>query len=306
VTRFVHRALLHDRDDDYLRTAVPFLREGLAADDTVLVVGSEHGIDGLRRMLGPSADSVDFQEAARWYAQPTRAIAAYSSYIIDNPGVRFRVIAEPKWSCATPAEAREWMRYESLVNQAFAQLEAAVLCVYDRRTAHPVVVDGALRTHPEIVADSGPSVNPGYTDPSTIYAEVDATPLPPPPPGTVSFLVEDADLSRIRWSLGGYARGYGLSPTRLNDLLVATTELATNALRHGRPPVICRLWTEESAVVLEVADAGRWKPSGVLGFMPPDMGARDFGLWAVRMLCPLVQIRTGSEGTAVRLRVSRD
>jgi DcmR-like sensory protein/histidine kinase-like protein len=305
VTKFVHRAFVCDRAGDFIPATARFVREGLAADDTVLVVGSEHGADGLREILGGDADLVEFHDAVSWYSQPTRAIAAYSSYILDNVGARLRVVAEPRWECASPVEASEWIRYESLVNQAFAELEASVLCVYDRSVADPLVVSGATITHTEIMEPSGPSPNPCYTDPRDVFAEIDRAPLPPAPPHAAAFSVGGADLTELRWFIGGHARGFGMSPARLNDLLVAATELATNAVRHGLPPVTCRLWADDAGAVLEVMDAGYWRPAEAPGFMPPDMVTPEFGLWGVRMLCPLVQIRTGPAGTTVRLRVSR-
>lgn len=304
MTRFIHRALVYDRDDAFLDTAVPFARAGLEAGETVLAINSAAGITGLREALGGAADSVEFRDSTSWYAQPTRTIAAYSSFLADNIGPRIRVITEPGWEGCTPAEISEWTRYESIVNEAFADVEASVLCMYDRRVTAPEIIDGALRTHPELVGDSGPRPNDAYLDPCTVFAEVDRQPLPPPPPHAVAVQVDSADLSSPRNFIGGHARGHGMSPARLNDLLVAATEVATNAIRHGVPPITCRLWDDDGDLVVDVTDAGLWEPDAVPGFLPPDPVSRSgFGLWGVRMLCPLVQLRTGAVGTTVRLRV---
>ncbi len=306
MTKLTHRAMVYDHDDDFMRTAVPFVREGLEADDTVLVVRSSGGIVGLRGTLGHDADAVEFHDSASWYAQPTRTIAAYSAFILDNPDVRIRVVAEPGWERGSPAEIAEWTRYESLVNQAFAAIDASVLCVYDRRTAAPGVIEGVLRSHPELVDDDGPGPNGAYRDPATVFAEVDRDPLPAPPTHAAAVPVPGADLSELRWFIGGHGRAHGLPPSRLNDLLVAATEVATNAIRHGGPPVTCRVWDEGDDLVVEVTDTGHWKPPAVPGFLPSDIGSSGFGLWGVRMLCPLVQLRTGESGTTVRLRASRN
>ena len=305
MTKLIHRAMVYDHDDDFLRIAVPFVREGLEAEDTVLVVRSSGGISGLRGALGNDADEVDFHDSASWYTQPTRTIAAYSSFILDNPGMRIRVVAEPGWERGSPAEIAEWTRYESIVNQAFAAIDASVLCTYDRRTAAPGVIEGVLRTHPELVDGYGPGPNGAYRDPDTVFAEVDGAPLPAPPPDAASVPVLSTDLSELRWFVGGHGRGHGLPPSRLNDLLVATTEVATNAVRHGGAPVTCHVWAEGADLVVEVTDTGPWAPPSAPGFMPPDPSSSGFGLWGVRMLCPLVQLRTGGPGTTVRLRASR-
>lgn len=302
----VHRAMVYERDDAFMRTAVPFVREGLAYDETLLVIGTAAGNAGLRAALGHCADAVEFHDSAGWYTQPTRTIAAYNSFILDHLGERIRVVAEPGWRSGTSFEVAEWTRYESMVNLAFAEIDASVLCTYDRRNTPAGIIDGALRTHPELTGDAGTRPNGAYLDPCAVYAGVDGTPLDPPPPHAATAQVSGSDLSDLRCFVAGHARGHGLSPARLNDLLVAATEIATNAVRHGRPPVACRLWTDGDDLVVEITDGGRWSPPTMTGFLPPDQGMSGFGLWAVRMLCPLVQLRTGVDGTLVRLRVRPD
>jgi anti-sigma regulatory factor (Ser/Thr protein kinase) len=303
VSRLIHRAMLYADDATHLRAAVPFLRQGLDAGEAVLSVAPAAATDTLRRALG--SDAVAFRDAAHWYSQPTRTIAAYTSFIQDHPDVRIRVLAEPGRRCGTPAEISEWTRYESIVNDAFAEIDAVVLCLYDRRTTAPDVLTGALCTHPELVGDAGPRANDAYRDPPAVYAEVDSRPLAPVPPDAREMPVDGIDLRALRAFVGGYADEHGISPARRHDLLVATTEVATNAIRHGLPPVTCRTWADGEDVVVNVTDGGHWEPAGQPGFLPPDPPLRaGFGLWGVRMLCPLVELRTGPSGTDVRIRVS--
>jgi anti-sigma regulatory factor (Ser/Thr protein kinase) len=303
-TRLVHRAMLYADDEAYFEAAIPFLIEGLEAGETVLAVVPATAVARLRSRLGPRADAVEFRDAAHWYSQPTRTIAAYSSFIDDHPSGRIRALAEPGWKARLPAETAEWTRYESIVNQAFADVDGSVLCMYDRRTMTPEALDGARCTHPELVDGSGPHPNDAFLDPSTVYAEVDRRPLPPVPPGARAMPVDGIDLCALRAFVGDHAEDHGITSARLHDLLVATTEVATNAIRHGLPPVTCRTWTDDGDLVVDVTDGGHWQPEGLPGFLPPDPLVRaGFGLWGVRMLCPLVQLRTGPAGTDIRLRV---
>jgi anti-sigma regulatory factor (Ser/Thr protein kinase) len=304
VTKLIHRALLYDRDRSFVESAVPFLIEGLVAGDAVLAVGPATGVNDLRRELGGSAGAVEFHDAAQWYSQPTRTIAAYSTFIAQHPGARLRVIAEPDWRSRTQAEMSEWTRYESIVNQAFAEIEASVLCLYDQRTTADGVLDGALRTHPELFGDAGPRPNGFYQDPPAVYAKLDEQPLPPLSPHAFAMPLDDLDLHALRSFIGGHAEDHGMASARRHELLLATTEVATNALRHGAPPVTCRIWAEADDLVVDVTDGGQWSPGTAPGFLPPDPAdGSGFGLWGVRMLCPLVQIRTSVAGTTVRLRV---
>jgi anti-sigma regulatory factor (Ser/Thr protein kinase) len=304
MTRLTHQALLYADDETLLDIAVRLVREGLTAGEVVLAVLPAVTAAVLRDALGAEADAVAFRDAVHWYSQPTRTIAAYSSFIEDHPGVRIRAIAEPGWSGGSPAETAEWTRYESIVNQAFAEIDGSVLCLYDRRTTDDEVLDGALLTHPELAGEAGPHTNEAYLDPDVVYAQIDRQPLTPVPPYAREMPVDTVDLCALRAFVGDHAADHGISSARLHDLLVATTEIATNAIRHGLPPVTCRTWADDGDLVVDITDAGHWRPEGPTGFLPPDPLVRaGFGLWGVRMLCPLVQLRTGPDGTDIRLRV---
>jgi anti-sigma regulatory factor (Ser/Thr protein kinase) len=299
-----HQAFVYDEDTDFLRAAVPFVQEGIDAGDAVLAISSVRGVAELRRALGSSSDGMEFGDSASWYVRPTRTIAAYSSFVAENATAHIRVVAEPGWETGSAAEIAEWTRYEAVVNQAFMEVDASVLCLYDRRTTDPRFLDGALHTHPELSDGVRARPNDAYLDTSVIHAQADRDPLPPPPPHAVPIPVDDTDLTSMRSMMSGHARRRGMSRPRLNDLLVAATEVATNAIRHGLPPVECRMWAEADDLVVDVTEEGAWQPDDVPGFIPPDPAARSgFGLWGVRMLCALVQIRTGQPGTAIRLRV---
>ncbi|WP_433300220.1 ATP-binding protein [Actinoplanes sp. CA-030573] len=69
-------------------------------------------------------------------------------------------------------------------------------------------------------------------------------------------LVGFGDLRQLRASLRAVLTETGGSdlgdiPDRMT---VVATELATNALRHGRPPTVVRLLREEDRLILDVAD----------------------------------------------------
>ena len=304
MTKLIHQVLMYDHENGFLDTVVPFVREGIDAGDAVLAVGTVANVGSLRQALGPDSDAVEFADSADWYFRPTRTIANYSSFIAENAAARIRVVAEPGWETGTPDEIREWTRYECIINQAFADIQASVLCLYDRRRTDSGLLDGALYTHPHVVDGCGARPNDAYVDPPSLNAWIDRDPLPAPPPDAVTLPVDTDDLSAMRAFAGKHARRHGMSRPRLNDLLVATTEVVTNAIRHGRPPVCCRLWRDTDDIIVDVTDTGWWRPDPVPGFVPPDPASLSgFGLWGVRMLCALVQLRTGPDGTTVRLRV---
>ncbi|MBD2900145.1 hypothetical protein amrb99_91460 [Actinomadura sp. RB99] len=310
---FTHCVLPYDRVDDLLDGALPFLRDGAAAGDRVLAVCGIAREMLLRDALGPTAASVEFVDPGTWYSHPARTLADCLSDADDVAwhGRRLRVLGEPVvWAARPPLEVLEWQRVEAMVNIAFRGTGAAIMCPYSSSLPAGVVAAGR-RTHPETVRGATSMANPLYMDPWAYSAKCDGEPLPMPPAEADEFEVVRPDLFWLRAYVTDYAHRTPLPDEDLQRLLVAVTEVVTNALHHGAPPIILRMWTEaagaDPAFVCEVTDAGTWEPGSGYGLVPPRTsgtatGGR-FGLWAVRLLCSIVQIRTGPGGSTVRLRL---
>ncbi|GAA2434725.1 sensor histidine kinase [Actinomadura vinacea] len=305
---FTHRVLPYDGMDDYLAGAVPFLRAGVEAGDRVLAVTPLASRMLLRDALGTdTAAEIGFTDSAGWFAHPSRTLSDCLCEA-DAPawnGRRLRLLAEPAWAARRPLEVLEWQRVEALVNIAFTGTGAAILCAY-ARTLPPGVIAASRRTHPEIVKGGAALANPLYTDPWAYSTQCDSAPLPAPPPGAETLPLDLPDLYWLRQYVADFARRTPLPHDDLQRLLVAVTEIVTNATRHGRPPIVLTMWAdpEDRSLVCQVADGGRWPPGADLGLIPPRPGGPGrFGLWAVRLLCSGVQIRTGDRGTTVRLRL---
>ena len=96
----------------------------------------------------------------------------------------------------------------------------------------------------------------------------------------------------------------GLGRERTTDLMLAITELATNSLRHGGGAGVLRAWYEGGTLVCEVADAGRVREPLVGRVRAPVDQPYGRGLWLVNHLCDLVQLRSSSGGTVVRVRLT--
>ena len=56
-----------------------------------------------------------------------------------------------------------------------------------------------------------------------------------------------------------------LPPEQLDDVILATSEVVTNAILHGKGPVRLRAWTGSTAVRVEVSDAGQRNPQPATG-----------------------------------------
>jgi len=85
--------------------------------------------------------------------------------------------------------------------------------------------------------------------------------------------------------------------------VLAVSELAANTWRHTDAGGTVHIWAADGEVLCQVHDsghvgdplAGRRRPI-------PDAG-RGQGLWVVNQLCDLVELRTGSTGTTIRLHI---
>jgi anti-sigma regulatory factor (Ser/Thr protein kinase) len=298
----VHRALVYASEREFLAGAVPFLRSALAAGSVTLAVVPPRRLAALERALGSDAPAVRFIDAVEWYRHPVRTIAAYDALVRSQAPRRICALSEPFCRDWSAQETVEWIRYEAVVNAAFGGSGASALCAYDLRAVAPEVIAEARRTHPEVVEAGARRPSPRYTDPGRINAECDRGPLPLPRRFD-SMPIDSADLHGVRRFVTGHAIRYGLPDGELSGLLVAVTEVATNAVKHGTPPMAVRMWAENGDLICEVADCGLWRPAGLPGFLPPASAASGgFGLWGARMLTDLVQVRTTWDGTVVRLR----
>jgi anti-sigma regulatory factor (Ser/Thr protein kinase) len=295
----VHQVLFYDSEEELITTALPFLREGIDADDVVLAVAPPPKIGALRDALGSDAPNVQFLDANEIYHHPVRTLAAYNNILQSHAPRKVRGIGELDWRGLAQHEITEWGRYEAVMNVVFAASGAQAICSYDTRNASLQALDAARRTHTDVLGRHGTAGS--YTDPRVFAAGLDRSPLPAPPPHADVQRIESQNLSDLRSFVTERAGGHDLAPTTLNNLLIAVTETATNALTHGTPPVTLHLWTTADHIICEISDHGHWQPDPLLGLLPPTTAPPRFGLWGVRMLTDTVQIRTCQPGTAIRL-----
>ncbi|GAB3964724.1 sensor histidine kinase [Actinoallomurus acanthiterrae] len=292
-----HRALFYRNDEDYLTTTVPFLLDRLAVDDIVVAISPAPKIHLLHDALGTDARAVHFIDAAEFYRHPVQVIAAYQDLITAYAPRRLSGVGEADPRTLPSLELTEWIRYEAVLNAAFATSGAKGICAYDTRRADPRAVRAARRTHPVILGEQRPAT---YTAPEAFAAELDREPLPPPPGHAESHRIEAEDLSLLRSLVAERASRHGLAADSAAKLLVAIDEVAGNALRHGAPPVVFELWASDRYLICQVTDHGHWRPAALTGHLPPAPDSPRFGLWGVRMLVDILQLRT-IPTTTVRL-----
>ncbi|MEV0408010.1 ATP-binding protein [Actinoallomurus sp. NPDC050550] len=112
-------------------------------------------------------------------------------------------------------------------------------------------------------------------------------------------------LPSVRRFTEALARRYKVNEGLVGDLVIAVNEIATNAVRHGSPHAELSMWTEDGSVIAEIHDSGTWTPADAPGGTPPPPEAEGgMGIWVARQICSAVNIRTGINGTVVRLELS--
>ncbi len=124
------------------------------------------------------------------------------------------------------------------------------------------------------------------------------------PPDDAEMLVYRADLARARDFAAAWGRRAGLTPHRVDDLVIVVGELTANTLAHTGGPGVLRLWVTGGETVCQAEDGGQITDPRP-GMRRPDPAASGGGrgLWVVRQLCDRVEISTGPAGTTVRVHM---
>jgi anti-sigma regulatory factor (Ser/Thr protein kinase) len=107
-----------------------------------------------------------------------------------------------------------------------------------------------------------------------------------------------ADLGKIRNLVRRAALDAGFPGEKADELVLAVNEVATNAVVHGRPPAVLRVWTSAEEAFCEVSDAGPGIDDMRAGqVLPPPKSIGGRGLYLARVLADDVEIR--SNGNSV-------
>ena len=302
---FRHEALLYGNEGEFAEGTLDFIAGGVADHEKMLVVLSAAKIDLLRRRLGRDADRVRFADMGKVGANPARIISAWRDFADDCTAERraFRGIGEPIWAGRTPDELVECQRHEALLNLAFARTPAfRLLCPYDTQALGPDVVEEAHRSHPIIVEDGRDRASHNYRQLDEVAAPFD-WPLPEPTEVLDELWFQTGPLGLVRSTVVRHAREAGLAPSKIDDLVVAVNEVATNSLVHGGGWGSLRIWHQGAGLVCEVRDGGRIYDPLVGRIHPAEAQENGRGVWLATQLSDLIQVRCFPTGNVVRLHM---
>jgi anti-sigma regulatory factor (Ser/Thr protein kinase) len=303
VGKFEHAALVYGGQEQFAAAVVPFLREGIdAGEPTMVAVGAERTAS-LREGLGAAADEVRFVDMADVGRNPGRIIPAWSDFVTDHAGRAVRGVGEPVWAGRSAAELLECQLHESLLNLAFDTTDGfRLLCPYDEQALDGAVVHEACRSHPSVVEAGARRESATYRG-DALLAPFDG-PLPSPRGTVEAFAFDRNSLDELRALVRHRGIVAGLSQRRAEDFVLAVNEAAVNSVRHAGGQGVLRIWTEDGSLVCEVRDPGVVEDP-LAGRRVPRLDQEGgCGLYIAHQLCDLVQLRSGSLGTVVRLHMS--
>lgn len=298
--RFSHEAAFYAGPDDLASTVVPFIREGVERREPVLIAMVPEKLEVLERELGTVAFEVDFVDMSELGANPACIIPEWRRFLADTQADGpVRGVGEPIWLGRRDVELEEAALHESLLNLAFDEGPGwRLMCPYDVTALPKEIVDEAQRNHPVIHADGGNQVGyAGHDHADRLFT----SPLAEPPVNARSRRFAKHDIVLVRALVQQLARQAGLSEERTDDMMLAAHELATNSVLHGGGTGELTVWSEQDALVVEIRDAGVIRDPLVGRGLLDLESENGRGIWMANQLCELVQVRSGPQGTQVRL-----
>jgi anti-sigma regulatory factor (Ser/Thr protein kinase) len=303
--RFHHATLLYRGEDGFLDGTLPFIEEAVANEEPILVAVGAKKIDLLRDSLGRYAEHVHFADMRVLGSNPARIIPAWRRFLAEHSpdGRAVRGVGEPIWAGRSEAELTECQRHESLLNVAFDDGQAwQLLCPYDLQALDEQVIEEARRSHPFVAEGKASHRCEAYLQEHEASGPFEGT-LPAPASRPQELTFTGLELAKLRWFVLQNADEASLDHNRIEDLVLAINELATNSLLHGGGMGTLRMWKEADTLLCEVNDRGQITEP-LTGRTPPrPEQATGRGLWVVNHLCDLVQIRSTPTGSVVRVHM---
>ncbi|WP_144124578.1 sensor histidine kinase [Catellatospora sichuanensis] len=298
-----HDALQYHDDDQLLDAVVPFLREGAAAGDSVVLICRPDNAARLRDALG--YHQVVELPREDVYGGTVAALTAYRDLVEreqQRGSNRVRVVTEIDFG-SRPSGQWEWARFDAALGQVLARYPIWNLCLYDRRRVPAEILRAGESSHSHLLADGGRVPSAGYTDPVTLLGDARMRwrdPLENGPPRL--DVAGPHDLAALRAAVEEILLRDGVSAYAVQGFVLAVSEVATNAILHGAPPVRVRLWSDGERALCSVSDGGHCF-SPYSGYVPTDraVGAGGMGLWLARQMSDDLTVDAAADGCTVRL-----
>lgn len=303
---FRHEAAFYSSAEEFVAIVAPFVALGVADGTPVLVevqpsleavlTEALGGTEGWHRLGVWGADLTH-----RPFAALQRHHLRLSALQAEQPGA-VRMVREPPHP-GTGSQWDGWVRYEAAVNDLFTPFDAWTLCPYDTRRTSAAVRRDVECTHPYVVdGDGARTPSPQFTEPWAFIQQLarrEVDPLEATPP-TASL--GDPSARAARRCIAALGATSTLDPRDVEGLVLAVSEIVTNATDYGRHPIGLRAWIAPDRIVVAVSDAGPGPLEPWAGFLPrPRANGGGFGLWLARQLCARTSMVSDPGAFTVRL-----
>ena len=301
---FLHELVLHSSTEEMLEFIVPFVQDGVAAGEPTLLAVRPETAEAVLGAVGASPYLVVLPAIG----QPGRAasdLRATDALLNDYSAKTSRARVLNQEPTVPGSHWHEWRRLEAIVNLALRDHQAWAVCVYDRHALTLDRVEDLRATHPLIWSGGKHLRNARYLDPvNFIGKHMDA------PPDPVEELTPSTEFlnpspATARAAVADFTTQARLLAPDSENLVIATSEVVANAIVHGRPPIVLRLWTQPGRVTVTVTDIGNGPTDPFVGLLPAghpgqEPGEPGLGLWISHQLVDITH-RRHSGGYTVRL-----
>jgi len=297
---FAHELFLHTSTDEMLDFVIPFAQEGVAAGEPTLLAVRAATAAAVLNGLGPSP----YLTVLPVIGQPGRPAsdlratdALLADYAAKAPRVRI-LNQEP----IVPAEHwHEWRRLEAVVNLALAHHNAWGVCLYDRHTLTAEQANDLCAMHPLMWSGGQHHTNNRYQDPAEFISKHANAPPDSVEQTAPTVELTDPSPATARATVTGCTQHSGLPVAEVEGLILATNEAVVNAIVHGKPPIVLRIWTQPDQVTVTVTDTGTGPTDPFVGLLPPDTAeGRGLGLWISHQLIHVTHHRH-PDGYTIRI-----
>jgi hypothetical protein len=294
--QFVHPALLYRGTAEYLAGTVPFIREGLAAGESVGLAVPGPNLRLILSELGSDAERVRLLDMTRSGRHPGRIIPNVLRAFADaHPSGRVRIVAEQLWAGRAVREYPTCAYQETLINVALSGRLVSMLCPYDADVVGPHTLADVELSHPLLIDARGERASTRFAPERVITDDRLCSHTMGP---SFTFDATRAALA------GQFACDQA---TRLGhtgdhaELKLIVGELVARTLVHGGGTGNLRIWAERGYLVCDVRHAGHIRDltggSPLADPRKPD----GRGLLMVHHLSDLVQHHSCPQGTTTRV-----
>lgn len=299
-----HDGIFYDDEDVLVSAALAFVREGIAADEVVMINTGDHFVTPLLRAVFAGDEQVVIAERPQ-YTSPAAALDRYRRVMEEGlaQGVRgYRAMGYIDFG-GSILPWQEWVRYEAAVNEAFADLPFRTLCPYDTSRLPATIIDPIKRAHTGLVDADGWHANPEYVDPGALLRRDHLRTPPLAVQGSAPRMVLEpgTDLMELRMEVYAATMFTHLPRRKVDDFVAAVGQVVANAHQHGKPPVRLTLWAADTQVVCTVTDQGPGLDDPMLGWSRPRSPEQGIGLWASRQLVDVLDFEQAGDGFTVRV-----